>query len=193
MTKPRRKVKPEHLVLYRFFAADGALLYVGKSVQAWARFGDHQRGSRFYREAAQVTLQRGFASEAELASAEVLAIRTEKPRFNNQHNAKPKPRRRSLVQNPCGGLHYCGEWYHASDVCRRRDAVDLAIADRVDAGESVESIAADLGWRPDLVRATRDRVRRQQAEGIHGCWECSEFGVARATVYNAKQRVEGQR
>jgi Nuclease subunit of the excinuclease complex len=70
------------LVLYRFFDADGALLYVGKSINVWRRLGAHRRGSEFYPEAASVTLQRGFGSESELAAAEAAAIRAERPRYN---------------------------------------------------------------------------------------------------------------
>ncbi|MHC9292031.1 GIY-YIG nuclease family protein [Mycobacterium sp. LTG2003] len=70
------------LVLYRFFDEDGGLLYIGKTVQAWERFSQHRRGSAFFAEAATITLQRGFATELQLAEAEVAAIRTEEPRFN---------------------------------------------------------------------------------------------------------------
>ena len=81
------------LVLYRFFDADGGLLYVGIAVRFWTRFSEHRRRSGFFPEAATVTMQRGFASSAELLAAEAAAIREEKPRFNVVHNRpKPKPK-----------------------------------------------------------------------------------------------------
>lgn len=195
MTRTRRKVKPENLVLYRFFDADGALLYVGKSTHAWDRFAEHRRGSAFYPDAAAVTLQRGFVSEAELAAAEVSAIRSENPRFNINLKVKPPRVRKSTRPplNPCGALHYCGDRQHGdSGVCADRDQVDLEMTDRLDGGESADEIAADLGCRPSYVRCTHARIRHDQAIGVHGCWECpaAEFGVSRATVYNVKNRTE---
>jgi hypothetical protein len=162
-------------VLYRFFDVDGGLLYVGKSVRAWDRFAAHRTGSAFYPEAAQVTLQRGFKSDRALAKAEVAAIRSERPRFNIQH--KPGPTRKptrldAMVPNPCGCPHYCGPWVHVSAVCQGRDESDLAIVQRVDAGEPVAAIAADVGCRGDYIETTHERIRKQQAEGCHGCWEC---------------------
>ncbi|OMB79266.1 GIY-YIG nuclease family protein [Mycolicibacterium conceptionense] len=74
------------LVLYRFFDAEGGLLYIGKSVNAWHRFSDHRRSSTFYPEAASITLQRGFSDEVDLIEAEAAAIRAEQPRYNVNHN-----------------------------------------------------------------------------------------------------------
>jgi len=73
------------LVLYRFFDADGQLLYIGKSVNAWSRFTAHRYRSAFYPEATSVELQRGFSTDAELTAAETAAIRREKPRYNITH------------------------------------------------------------------------------------------------------------
>jgi predicted GIY-YIG superfamily endonuclease len=39
------------LVLYRFFDADGGLLYIGVSVNVWHRFTEHRRKSEFFPEA----------------------------------------------------------------------------------------------------------------------------------------------
>lgn len=64
------------LVLYRFFDGDGRLLYIGKSINVWSRFANHRRDGRFYPDAAQVTLTRGFSNEAELLEAEAAAIKS---------------------------------------------------------------------------------------------------------------------
>ena len=82
------------LVLYRFFDASGGLLYIGISVNVWARFSQHRQGSAFFPAVASVTLQSGFASMDELRAVEAAAIREEKPRFNVIHN-RPKPKTRA--------------------------------------------------------------------------------------------------
>ncbi len=112
------KGKSDYLVLYRFFDADGELLYIGRSVDVWRRLQDHCNGSRFYGEAASVTLQRGFACEKDLCAAEVEAIRIEKPRYNIAHNGgrpiggrtHPRPRR---ARRGFGRLRQrdSGRWY----------------------------------------------------------------------------------
>lgn len=68
-------------VLYRWWAKDGRLLYVGKSVSLYKRISQHRRGSEFFAEAATMTLQR-LESAEQLSGAEMNAIRTEKPAFN---------------------------------------------------------------------------------------------------------------
>lgn len=97
-------------VLYRFFDDADRLLYVGKSVNVWSRFTSHRRESAFYPQAANVTLQRGFSSEAELVEAEIAAIRSEHPRYNIAYNyrtlaptAKPRklaPRAKPPIRQP---------------------------------------------------------------------------------------------
>lgn len=72
-------------ILYRWWRADGTLLYVGKSVSLFARIAAHRKSSEFFAAAATMTIQR-LESEAELAVAEVQAIRDEHPLFNVMHN-----------------------------------------------------------------------------------------------------------
>lgn len=68
-------------ILYRWWDADGRLLYVGKSISLFARMQAHRRSSRFFAEAAAMTLER-LPNEIELAHAEMRAIRTEGPLYN---------------------------------------------------------------------------------------------------------------
>jgi hypothetical protein len=98
---------PKDYVLYRFFDVDGGLLYIGKSVKAWARFTQHARDSKFYPEAAKIEMKRGFADDAELSNAEIAAIRAEHPRYNIAHNntgiipvPAPPPSREPITSNP---------------------------------------------------------------------------------------------
>lgn len=71
--------------LYRHFAADGALLYVGISLSWPARTKTHSREKDWFGDVAQVTIQQ-FATRQAAIDAEREAIRREKPRFNVVHN-----------------------------------------------------------------------------------------------------------
>lgn len=91
--------KPAHLArsprrsnlytLYRWFGADGQLLYVGITENPAARFRDHERYSAWFRQVASCTVQH-FDSRDDLKAAELEAIHTEKP----THNAVGNPNRR---------------------------------------------------------------------------------------------------
>lgn len=69
--------------LYRHFSADGALLYVGVSVNAVSRLGGHRRSGWFW-DIATITLEH-YDTKDEALLAEALAITYEKP----LHNGKP--------------------------------------------------------------------------------------------------------
>lgn len=77
-----KRLIPLDLVLYRFYAADGSLLYVGKTVNPASRFDEHGRVAVFYPETTTITLQRGFADHEALLAAELAAIAAEQPRYN---------------------------------------------------------------------------------------------------------------
>lgn len=72
-------------ILYRWWDADGNLLYIGKSVSLMARIGSHKRRSSFFDRASVMTIER-YPDEASLAAAEVQAIRAERPPHNIVHN-----------------------------------------------------------------------------------------------------------
>ena len=73
------------LILYRWFAVDRALLYVGKSIRPIDRLDRHIKSSLFSGEAANITLQH-FDNERSLHAAEIAAIRNEKPKYNTIFN-----------------------------------------------------------------------------------------------------------
>lgn len=164
-----------HLVLYRFYDEYDDLLYVGISIQAWQRFGDHRRGAVFYAAATKIILQRGFASIDELRTAERAAIYRERPRFNVIHNPSPRPRPVRPEPVYCSGLHHCRKPFNAENhdpaACRCRDEEDRAIVARVDHGESAEVVAASLGIRVEYVTGMVEQLHLELADGIHGCWE----------------------
>lgn len=71
--------------LYRFFAADESLLYVGITCDVGRRWDRHSRDKPWWTEMARSTVEHFDTREAVLA-AEEAAIRAEKPRYNIRHN-----------------------------------------------------------------------------------------------------------
>ncbi len=67
--------------LYRHFNADNELLYVGISLSALNRLGQHRDNSHWFDTISRVDIQK-FDTKEEALSAETLAIREEKPRHN---------------------------------------------------------------------------------------------------------------
>lgn len=68
-------------VLYRFFAADGVLLYVGITCNPSRRFEKHGDDKPWWLEVARIELQQ-FADRVAVLAAERTAIATEQPRYN---------------------------------------------------------------------------------------------------------------
>ena len=75
----------EH-VLYRYFAENGDLLYIGISVDAYSRAKQHRDGSKWWPDAASVTFEK-YPNRDAVSAAERLAIKAEKPIYNKVHNA----------------------------------------------------------------------------------------------------------
>jgi excinuclease UvrABC nuclease subunit len=67
--------------LYRFFDADGQLLYIGISINAYQRFKSHMQTQTWIDEVANITLQ-SYPTRAEVEQAEIEAIRAESPKYN---------------------------------------------------------------------------------------------------------------
>lgn len=74
-----------HHVLYRFFDADGALLYVGITMNAPARFGQHRDDKPWWADVARIDMEH-FDSREEVLEAEAEAIIAEHPAHNVVHN-----------------------------------------------------------------------------------------------------------
>jgi len=71
--------------LYRFYDTDGNLLYVGISNTWYQRFHDHERKSGWFSKVAYSTFE-WHESRESVSIAELQAIRTENPQFNQAHN-----------------------------------------------------------------------------------------------------------
>jgi hypothetical protein len=72
--------------LYRAFDGDGRLLYVGISLNALNRLSEHKRSSGWFGHVARVEVEH-MPSREFAASAEIHAIRTERPLWNVTHNS----------------------------------------------------------------------------------------------------------
>lgn len=72
-------------VLYRFYAADGALLYVGITADPVSRWRSHRGEKPWWHEVTNITLEVHPDRETVL-TAETAAIQNESPRYNIVHN-----------------------------------------------------------------------------------------------------------
>lgn len=71
--------------IYRAYAADCRLLYIGQTRQPEARIRNHARQSHWFAEAAEWEFEQ-VAGWYEMQAAEKAAIKTERPLYNVQHN-----------------------------------------------------------------------------------------------------------
>jgi predicted GIY-YIG superfamily endonuclease len=72
-------------VLYRFYDASGALLYVGITAKPIRRFRDHQKTKDWWTEVSSIRVE-NFSSRLELIYGERRAIVHEKPLYNITYN-----------------------------------------------------------------------------------------------------------
>lgn len=76
--------------LYRFFAADGALLYVGITMDPSRRWNEHRSDKPWWSDVATVSVEK-FPSRADVERAERDAIVSENPRHNRAGVPRPMP------------------------------------------------------------------------------------------------------
>ena len=82
--------------LYRQFADDKSLLYVGISLNAQNRLSQHYKSSAWFTEVTDVKIE-WFGTREEALKAEVDAIHAEKPKCNIHHNLQAE---RELEEAP---------------------------------------------------------------------------------------------
>jgi excinuclease UvrABC nuclease subunit len=70
--------------LYRHYDSSGVLLYVGISLNAVLRLGQHRKGSEWFELITTITIEH-FRSRRQAVKAERKAIRKERPKFNGLH------------------------------------------------------------------------------------------------------------
>lgn len=99
MTNDERKAKAgnDPCQLYRHFAADGKLLYIGISLSAVNRLSQHSEHAPWFREIARVEIEPHPTREAAM-KAEVAAIMAERPLYNKVHRFKDEAKSVREVQ-----------------------------------------------------------------------------------------------
>jgi predicted GIY-YIG superfamily endonuclease len=83
--------------LYRHFAEDKTLLYVGISVSAIHRLSQHKSRSFWFKEISFVTIEK-FSSRSEVLKAEKKAIEKELPLYNKTHMLSCKKQKPSSTE-----------------------------------------------------------------------------------------------
>jgi predicted GIY-YIG superfamily endonuclease len=76
--------------LYRFFDNNGALLYVGITLNPGNRWAAHQDDKPWWTEVASITVQT-YPDRRCVLNAERAAIQAEHPRYNIQHQTRQTP------------------------------------------------------------------------------------------------------
>lgn len=71
--------------VYRFYSADGALLYIGKTISPRSRLKSHRHGKDWFGDVSRITIEK-HATETDALEAERAAIVAERPVHNVIHN-----------------------------------------------------------------------------------------------------------
>ncbi len=95
--------------LYRFYATDGALLYVGITADPGARWRKHAHDKPWWQEVANITVELHPSRRAVL-EAERASIITEKPRYNVVHNRGTSAEPRAVAQLDRLAPFQVGDW-----------------------------------------------------------------------------------
>ena len=90
---PAGRIRPGRTALYRWYDAEGALLYIGITGHLPTRQAIHAKNSA-WSEFAALSRVEHHADRATAEAAEVAAILAEMPIFNRQHNDTPEARGR---------------------------------------------------------------------------------------------------
>lgn len=151
---PRQAVRVHPYRMYRFFAADGALLYIGITGRTpFERLMEHVCDKPWASEMARWEVdRRTWPNETASLAAEASAIRAERPRYNWEHNDGNPGR----VWAP--PVRLPRQW-RPSSVRRRRPAPVRGAASR----RSLWARFASLVWRRvlrELLAAVGVRPRR---------------------------------
>lgn len=89
--------------LYRHYDKDGTLLYVGISLSAVMRLGQHKAYSRWFAKIDTIKIERHTSRRAALA-AEKRAIKSERPKYNKTHGTYKTVEPKQVVERSCEDL-----------------------------------------------------------------------------------------
>lgn len=121
--------------VYRFFTADGSLLYVGCSGNLGQRLDDHASRTPWFSLVQSVSVEH-FADRSSAITAEALAISTESPTHNVRHTGLDGASRKRRV------TPYVGPFATAGQGIRQARKIK---------GISIEEFAAEIGVTPGAV------------------------------------------
>lgn len=134
MSLPRQTPRVLPAAVYRHFAADGQLLYVGCSIDPLYRFGVHRSVSPWAFEVARIDVE-WFADKEAALEAEARAIRDE----GALHNG-PRRTRKGTKRTPNLGHLYLRDWLDFSgtplDVFAARAGISIKAARKFSSGPS---------------------------------------------------------
>jgi predicted GIY-YIG superfamily endonuclease len=94
--------------LYRFFDADGVLLYIGITADVPARFKKHRDQKPWWNDVARIAIEQ-FPDRESVLAAEKRAIKAEQPRWNIQHQVKVRAKQPTAPSSDL--LAYCEQCF----------------------------------------------------------------------------------
>lgn len=104
--------------LYRHFDEQGELLYIGISLSAMARLGQHKRTSEWVDQISTMTIEK-YNSREELKVAEKLAVAHEKPKYNIKLQAKERSNKKRTRRQDERFISSCIEEFGSEDMFRK--------------------------------------------------------------------------
>ena len=152
----------ERTALYRLFAADDTLLYVGISRSFGVRWEQHAAIQPWWPEVHRQTVE-WFPSREDAAEAEIAAIQAEHPRFNVVHAVKPPGRTPTLVpRQPHRPIPIADELDKRIEHARTEMDTDRAelmagIREALAAGRTPSRIGRYAHWSRDQIVKIRDK------------------------------------
>jgi hypothetical protein len=118
--------------LYRHYNAAAELLYVGISLNTFARLAGHRDHSAWFAEISHIKLDTFQTKEAAL-EAEKIAIQKERPKFNIRHNWGAAPTK--LTRNVGRYYNVTGLFCSIDHACARWGCSRSALYDLLSAGK----------------------------------------------------------
>lgn len=130
--------------LYRWFDAEGCLLYIGISFNAYSRASQHfkNQDASWTDSAVRMEVER-FETREEVAKAERLAIQNEKPRYNIQYQAVSTAVPRKKTSSPRPKASPALEEPKVTQLSSERDLVNILVSSQTQLVSSLAKHATD--------------------------------------------------
>lgn len=151
--------------LYRLYGERDTLLYVGISVSALGRLGEHLTEKSWATEVRRTTID-PFPSRTEAAAAEVAAIRAERPLYNIQHNGKRRRTPRA------GGEKVTDAWFGAQPVAESMPDMCHDYCLKVGYDEFDDGSRAPVAWVVYYPHRWTDGLAHYTCDAGHS-WTCT--------------------